>query len=130
MGQIITKLYRPVDLGKFDLSAYARAWLVLLIEAGILKPTSTGDDVLIVEMPAQTEAKSAYGAVVTIGWSANNGDFTEESRTMDLAKLKPVVARIARERNIARFFPSLIGVPMGFNVWLQRYDAAFCVVPA
>ena len=129
MGLVISKTYRPVNLDKFDLTAYAEAWQELLIEAGLLKPTSIGDDVLIVEMPTHVNAKSAYGVVVTIGWSTNNGDFTEESQTMDLATLKSKLGPMVRDRIVLRFFPSLVGIPIGFNVWLQRYDAAFCVTP-
>lgn len=130
MGLVITKAYRQIDLSKFDLTEYSEAWQQLLIEAGLLKPTSTGDDVLIVEMPTYVEAKSAYDVVVTIGWSANNGDFTKESRTMDLETLKSKLGLMVWDRIVLRFFSALVDFPMGFNVWLQRYDAVFCVTPA
>ena len=130
MGQIITKAYRPIDLSGFDLLAYSQEWQKILIEVGLLKGTSTGNDVLIVEKPVEVDASSAYAMVATIGWSANNGDFTYQSRTRDLAKRKPIVGQMARDRIVPTFFPELVGVQMGFNVWLQRYAAAFCVAPA
>lgn len=128
MGDIRTTMFQPVNLDGFNLSAYAKAWQNILIEVGLLDKGSTGDDVLIVRQPTQEDAVSAYTVVTTIEWSANNPDFTDWSRTVDLKTLKQQVNQLVKDQIVPQFFPELIGKKMAFNVWLKRWDsAAFCI---
>lgn len=140
MADIRTDVFQSVSLKtlifrflriypRFNQKAYAKTWQDILIEVRLLESTSTGNDVVIARRPRRVKgAVSAYGIVASIEWSANNGDFTKWSRTVDLATLKPIINRLVKERIVPRFFPELIGKKMAFNVWLKRWDsAAFCI---
>jgi len=125
MGDVKTTFFKPGGKTDIDLVAYREALLKMLIDAGLLKPESLADDVLIVRKPTIEEADSAFSLVISIEWSASNSDFTDASRTMDLSTLKPIIKRLVRDTIVPVFFPEVADVYYGCNVWLKRLDAAF-----
>ena len=128
MGDIRTDIFATEVTLSGDLVAYRKALQQILIDVGLLNETASGDDILIVRTPHVETADSAYGVVISIEWSANNSDFTDLSRTIDLATLKSKISQLVKERILPFFFPTLMGKPMAVNVWLKRLDsAAFCV---
>jgi len=124
MGDVRTTAFNPDVKMDFDLIEYRRVLIQLLIDVMLLKPTATGNDVLIVRKPVREVADSAYAVVISIEWSKENPDFTETSRNMNLNILKPMVKRFTDDHIIPKFFPELVGVSNGCNIWLRRFDSA------
>jgi len=133
MGLVKTFVYWPkVQVPQLDLDgleAYSLAWRKVLAhpDVRVLKSVE-GNDVLIVEHPVYIPAASAFGVVIPITWSKLNPDFTDESQTIVLpdmkARIKPVVADLI----VPQYFPDLVGVKYGVNVWLQRLDGGFVMI--
>ena len=115
-------------------------------DVGILDPKVVGGkDVLIAEQFTKVLASSAYAYVVYMTASASNGDFTNKWRTIPLSpdprsrkfkkeeamlkEFKITLARVAAEILVAKWFPEMIGVKYGVNIWPIRADGAFVVVP-
>lgn len=140
VGLIKTVSYQGAnfDLDMLSLPDYAQDWQTVLShpDVRLLKPeVKERKDVLIVEKPEIVQAVSAYGLIISISWSINNPDFTEESRTIALSDLKKRLGEVAWSYIATTYFPHFLGHSLrssegnGVNVWLQRLDASFVLVP-
>jgi len=132
MGLVKTFVYWPlVQVPEFDsdgLEAYSLAWREVLAHPEVRLLRSIGDDVLIVEYPVRIKAVSAYGVVIPIVWSEENPDFTDESRSVLLSEMKARIRPFVADLVVPQYFPQLVGVKNGVNVWLQRLDGGFVTI--
>src|SRR5258708_487197 len=127
MARVIEVIYDKgivvPELSEKDLETRAAFWAETLSkpEIGLMKPTATADDVIL-EHPERRRAHSLFQVVYYLVWSRSNPDFTEDSRTADLSKVKRDVLRLAGKE----FHPELTSLIYGINLWMDRLpDAAF-----
>jgi hypothetical protein len=148
MGLIITEGYwKNFPIREFtdeELTRYSLDWQMVLSHPNVALLKSEVVEtagVLIVRQPIRVRAASDYGGVVFIQASFSNPDFTELWRTIPLSpktdeekqalkKFKARMGLIVAEIILPKWFPDMIGVENGLNVWPIRLDGAFIVVPA
>lgn len=142
MGRVITEVYwRDIVIPKFneeELISYSLAWQNVFAHknVGLLDPKVVGTrGVLIALQPIYVPAATDHGIVATTEISKYNPDWTAKFRHLFRGKpiqvkakikaLKVAAAPIIKDYIIIPFFHDLVGVDLGFNLWLSQLNGVF-----